>query len=280
VIDVKLEVPALQSDTVQMLKTAPRIAFYQEPRMLKLASVLVLIGGWQIAAILAGPLALPTPIATVKALYYTYAHDNLLSATLNTAWVFLVGFLIAAVSGVIIGLLTGYFTALGSLLDVVLDVFIAIPVVALIPLVVTWRGLTTPTQLIIVFLSTFFPIVINTQTGVHTLNRTLRAVGVVFAGDRLHNFTTIVFPAAIPSIAAGIRVGVGRAIIGVFVAELFTAASGLGERMQYYSTYFQTDRYFAALVSFVVIAMLASLFSGGATRRWTRAQVRTGVNND
>ena len=260
--------------------TAPRVPLIREPRLLKIASVVVLVVGWHVAAVLAGPLALPTPYDTVLALVHTYTEDDLLTAVWETAWIFAIGFLLAVSAGVLTGLITGYFRTLGAVFDVVLDVFIAIPVVALIPLVVVWQGLTTTTQLIVVFLSTFFPIVVNTQTGVHTLDRTLRAVGVVFARDRLHQFTGIVFPAAIPSIAAGIRIGVGRAIIGVFVAELFTAATGLGARMQYYSTYFQTDRYFAALVSFVAIAMLASVFSSAATRRWTRPQVRGGVDPD
>jgi len=258
----------------------PRPALWREPWLLKAMSLVVLVAAWQTVAVLSGPLIAPSPLATAAAVVRAGVEDDLLVAVAQTARVFAIGLVLALTAGIVAGLLTGYFSVLGALSDVALDVFLAIPVVALIPLLVAWQGLTTRTQLIVVFLCAFFPVVVSTQTGVQARSRTLRAVGRVFTANRLHEFVAVVLPSAAPAIAAGVRIGVGRATIGVFVAELFTAGSGLGVRMQYYSTYFQTDRYFAALAVFVVMALCTAAACDLSLRRWTRSQLDKAPKGD
>lgn len=260
----EIELPAL---------VTPKRRILREPGTLRVISVLVILIFWHVLGKLTGELFLSTPYQTVKALIDIVAHDNLIDAALGSLYVFAIGFSTAAITGVVLGILGGYFSVCGRLLDVPVTIMWSTPTVGLIPVMVMWVGLGTATQLIIVYLSALFPIIINTQAGVRTVDETFLQVAAVFNKSRRHTFMHVVIPAAAPHIGSGLRLGVGRAIIGVFVAELFTSTSGLGAKMSAYATYFQTANYFAALLVFILISMTVTALVVWFTRRWSKWRV-------
>jgi ABC-type nitrate/sulfonate/bicarbonate transport system permease component len=253
--------------------TPPRMRVLREPGTLKLVSIGAILLLWHVVAVMTGPLFLTTPWQTLVSLYDIVINDDLLSAAGDSLYVFAIGFSLAATTGVVVGILGGYFVVAGRLLDVPVTIMWSTPTVGLIPVMVMWVGLGTATQIIIVYLSALFPIIINTQAGVRTVEPTFLNVASVFGKSRWYTFTRVVVPAAAPHIGSGLRLGVGRAIIGVFVAELFTSTSGLGAKMSYYATFFQTGNYFAALVVFIAISMAVTALMVGLTRRWSNWRV-------
>lgn len=266
--------PRVGRELVPGEQAPPKRIVLRAPGTVHLISVLALLVAWQIIGAIVGGLSLATPTATASALVSLFAHGGLVSATMNSLWVFALGFVLSAVLGVGLGVFLGYFKGMGEFSEVPINVFWATPVVALIPLFVIWFGLSIFTQVVIVFLSTFLPVVMNTQVGVRTVDPIYLQVAQVFGKSRWHLFTRVIMPAAVPHIGSGLRIGVGRAVIGVFVAELFTSVSGLGAKMNYYSSYFQTANYFAALVVFVLMAVVATSGTELLVRRWTRWQDR------
>jgi ABC-type nitrate/sulfonate/bicarbonate transport system permease component len=253
--------------------TVPRMRIWREPGTLKLISVAAILLIWHVLGTLTGELFLTTPIQTVKAFFDILINDNLIDAALGSLYVFAIGFALAAITGVIIGISAGYFVVCGRLIEVPVTIMWSTPTVGLIPVMVMWVGLGTATQLIIVYLSALFPIVINTQAGVRTVDPTFLNVAAVFGKKRWFTFSRVIVPAAAPHIGSGLRLGVGRAIIGVFVAELFTSTSGLGAKMSYYATYFQTGNYFAALLVFIAISMAVTALVIWLTRRWSNWRI-------
>jgi ABC-type nitrate/sulfonate/bicarbonate transport system permease component len=97
--------------------------------------------------------------------------------------------------------------------------------------------------------------VINTQVGIQNVDKSYVEVASAFGATRWEILRHVLFPAAVPYLIAGIRIAIGRAIIGVIVAELYTSVTGLGARMTYYSNFFQVANYFAALLMFVLFSV-------------------------
>lgn len=265
---VRESTPADQPPPVEAVPPKPRIL--REPATLTLISTTVLLVIWQLLGRRAGSLFLPTPIETVRALIDLLRSGELNSHIATSVRVFMIGFVAAGVLGVALGVAGGYFRTLGGLLQTPFTIFWSTPTVALIPVMVLWIGLNMWTQVTIVFLATLWPVAINTMAGVRDIDRTLLDVAAVFGKSRATTFRRVVIPAAAPHIASGLRLGVGRAVIGVFVAELFTGTEGLGARMSYYAAFFETDNYFAALIIFVIFSVLVTRAVVGLTSRWVR----------
>ena len=233
----------------------PRVTFWAEKNTLRVASVIVLFGVWQIAAMQLEPIVLPSPINVFASWWTLMRNGELISAAGARLFVFSLGFFIALVLGIPLGVATGVSRPLGHFFDTYITVFWSTPSIALLPLLVVWFGLSLETKLVLVFLSAFWPLVINTQVGIQHVDKSYIEVATAFGATRLEILRQVLFPAAIPYLVAGIRIAVGRAIIGVIVAELYTSVTGLGARMTYYSNFFQVANYFAALLMFVVFSV-------------------------
>jgi len=140
-----------------------------------------------------------------------------------------IGFLSGSVLGIVVGLLAGWYRRFNYFIDPWLNFMYALPRIALLPLVVLWLGLTIWSVVMAVFLGTFFTVVINTLTGVRTVDHRLLEVATSFRASRRRVFATVVLPGTVPFVLAGLRLAVGHALVGVFVGELFAAnQAGLG----------------------------------------------------
>jgi NitT/TauT family transport system permease protein len=152
---------------------------------------------------------------------------------------FAVGYATALAAGVVFGLLTGWYRRLAMLVDPWLTGLNATPRIALIPLVVLWLGLGQPAMMAVVFIGVFFPVALNTFHGVRTVDRTFLAVAKSFKASQHRLLMTVVVPATVPFIATAARIGVGRGVSGVVVAEFYNSDTGLahmifqaGQRLQ------------------------------------------------
>ena len=180
---------------------------------------------------------------------------------------FLYGFLLAIAIGVPFGFMMATQTKLNNLLDPWISCFYATPRVALAPIVVVWFGLGIFPSSLIVFLGAVFPILLNTYTGIKSVRQNLVDVVRAFGGSRSQIFFKVMIPDATPAIIAGMRLAVGRAVIGVVVAELFGAEAGLGFMVYLYSQRFMSGPVFVGIVVLVLFG-IAAFVALEKVQRW------------
>src|SRR5690606_3854784 len=116
----------------------------------------------------------------------------------------------------------------------------------------------TPTIVAIAFLFALTPIYANTLSGIKNVDRDLVRAATSFGATRWDVFTRVALPASVPIVVAGLQLGVGRALTGVVVAELFGAQSGLGFRIAYHAQLLQTT---AMMVSIVIVIVLGVILT-------------------
>jgi ABC-type proline/glycine betaine transport system permease subunit len=158
----------------------------------------------------------------------TRAHGQALDGVARQPAAFPLGLRLAIVVGIPIGLVTGRFRAVEAAIGIYITAGYAMPLVALVPLLVLWLGLGFAVKVAVVFLMSVFPICINTWHGVTAVPKTLIEVGKSFVAPNTVILRRIILPATLPYIMAGIRLAVGRAVVAMVIAEFFTSISGLG----------------------------------------------------
>jgi NitT/TauT family transport system permease protein len=159
--------------------------------------------------------------------------------------------------GIPLGILTATNDALRDYLDPWMNGLYATPTVALAPLFIMWFGIDIWSKVAVVFLSAVFPILINTYTGIQATDLHLIEAARSFNASRLQMFTKVLIPSAIPFIIAGMRLGVGRGIVGVVVGEIFAARAGLGFLISTSGQVFDTAGLFVGVVVLAVTGILS-----------------------
>jgi ABC-type nitrate/sulfonate/bicarbonate transport system permease component len=173
-----------------------------------------------------------------------------------SAFEFVVGYGLAVVLGVPLGIVFGWYRRLSYMADPWLNLFNSLPRIALLPLLVLWLGLGVESKIAVVFLGAFFSLVIPTVQGVRTVDRRLLDVARSFGASQRRLFTSVVAPSTVPFIATGLRLGLGRALIGVVVGELYAQTQGLGVMIFKASNNIQPDRMFFAIILLTATGVL------------------------
>jgi NitT/TauT family transport system permease protein len=122
----------------------------------------------------------------------------------------------------------------------------------LIPLIIIWFGLGVPAQIVVVFGTSVFPILLSTYAGVRNVPYDLIETAHAFGANERQLFYNIIIPSSVPFIMSGLRLGIGQAIIGMVVAQMFLGLSGMGFMLTKYGNMFET-----AYVFVVVLALAA-----------------------
>jgi len=182
-----------------------------------------------------------------------------------------VGFVASLALAVPLGLLIGWYRRVSFTFDPWLNFFNAIPRPAFIPLVVLWVGLGIEMKIIIVFLGGFFSIIVPTVEGVRTVDRQLLDVARSFRASSRRLFTSVVIPATVPFIATGVRLALGRLLIGVVIAELYAQTKGLGVLIGKAADTLQSDRMMFGILIFTLLGVVTTTAAGRIERylqRW------------
>jgi ABC-type nitrate/sulfonate/bicarbonate transport system permease component len=225
---------------------------------LRLTSVAVIGIAWQIYGMRLDPILLSDPTA-VAAAFVDMVRDGTLPHALASSLVVLgLGFGSGAVVGVALGLAAGRSDVFAALLEFPVNALYAVPAVALIPVIVLWFGFAVITKTVVVFLFVVFPVLIAAMRGVREVDPDLVEVARSFCSSERRMWVDLILPSALPYIVTGLRLSIGRALIGVIVAEYYTSLSGLGDLIATNASNFQTARMF---VPIVVIALLGVLFT-------------------
>lgn len=225
---------------------------------------LLFLLGWEIACRTFIPsIFLPPPSAIILAFWQTTLSGELPVQLAQTASVLVLGLSLAIVTGMMIGIAMGTWPSLARILDPYVSAMNAMPTVALVPLVIIWLGLGYQAKVFLTWVVSFFSIVISAQTGVQNIPVAYLETARAFACGRRATLQKVILPAALPFFVAGIRIGLGRALVGVVVAEMFTALSGLGYMV---TTYGNTFKIAFVFVPILTLAALSVLLTG--VLRW------------
>jgi NitT/TauT family transport system permease protein len=242
---------------------APSRSVWQhlEPTLYGVASVAVLLIVWELLPRLVTmsegtKLFFTTPSAIVGTLWTMFATGSIWKPLGVSASGFAVGLGLAIVVGLPLGVLIGRSRILNAMLDPFITAFNATPRLVFLPLVMLWFGLGLWSKVAIVFIGALFPILINTYEGVRNSDKVLINVVRSFGASEWDIARLVVIPNAMPYIVAGLRLAIGRAVLGVVVAEFFGSESGLGVMMVQAAGRYQVDIVFAGLIVFAALSLV------------------------
>ncbi|HEX6511319.1 MAG TPA: ABC transporter permease [Chloroflexota bacterium] len=209
------------------------------------------------------PLFSSSPSRVIHAFTSLIANGELGHDIVISGLEFVYGFGLAIIVGIPFGIIMGWYRPVRYVLEPFVNFFYATPRVALLPLMIIWLGIGINSKIAIVYLGAIFAILINTITGMMALDDTWLKAARSFGASDMQIFRTIALPGSVPFILGGIRLGLGHALVGVVVGELYAATAGVGYLIAVAGNTFQTDKVF---VGVVIIAVAGMFITAGFKR--------------
>ncbi len=269
-------------EVLRRVPTRPNFPFIEqiagstaEHMILWIVSALLAVAVWEAVAdlVVKNSLFFPSFREVVKHAWQLYVVDrSIFPDFLVTIKETTIGFLISMI-GIPLGLLVGLSRRATIMFEPLATAIYALPHIALVPLAIVWFGLGLWAKVFMVFISVFFLIFINTISGVVTVDRDLRDVAHVYRASWWRTFWSIILPGSVPFIFSGLRLGVGRALVGVVAAELFASNSGLGYLLGVYGNNFDTANLFVIIATFAIVGLVLTALVGLPARYFDRWRV-------
>lgn len=222
-------------------------------RVVSLAVVLIV---WELYGRSVNPILFTYPTAIAQAFGEVVRSGELWGYLRQSLQVLAIALLLAVGVGVPLGVLVARFSTVELATDLYINALYATPMVAVVPLIVLWFGFGIPAKVVIVFLFMIFPILINTQQGVKHVDRELLEVARSFCSSERQLWGDVILPSAVPFIAAGVRLAIGRGLVGMVIAEFYTSIAGLGYMIVRYANAFETAKLFVPIVVLMVMGVL------------------------
>lgn len=231
----------------------------QKP-MLSVSGVIVFLLFWEYAGTsgLINPLFTSAPSKIFAAAVQMIAQGDIWNDLYVSGSEFVIGFAMAIVIGIPLGMILGWYRTVNYIFDPFVTAMNAMPRIALTPLFIIWFGIGLWSKVALVFLGALFPIILNTFSGVHALDETLLKAARSFGAKDRQIFTTIALPGSVPFILSGLRLGLGRGLVGIVVGEMVAATAGIGYSMAIAGATFQTDK---LMVGIFIITGFGVLFT-------------------
>ena len=222
-------------------------------------AALVFLGLWEAAM----PLGLvkvadiSRPSLVVKAFVELAGSGEIFQHLAISLKEFFIGFVVALIVGVPFGLVLGRYRFISMLLDPLLMALYTMPVMAMMPLLVVWFGVGLGATVAVVFLGALFPIFVNTAVGIRDVDPVwIRAVR-SFGGSEWDVFRKVLLPGSVPPMMTGIRLGVGRGILGMVISEMYASSEGIGAQIGAYGNSFRTTELITLIA---VVSILGFVF--------------------
>lgn len=221
-------------------------------RLVSLAVVLIL---WEFYGRRVNPILFTYPTAVARAFFELAGSGELASYMRESLMVLAYATVASIIAGVVFGVLMGRFSMVEWATDMYISALYSMPMVAVVPLIVLWFGFKVPAKVIIVFLFMVFPVLLNTYEGVKNVDRNLQEVARSFCSSERQLWRHLIIPSAVPFIVAGIRLAIGRGLVGMIIAEFYTSITGLGYMIVRYANAFETDKLFVPIVVVMVLGV-------------------------
>jgi NitT/TauT family transport system permease protein len=241
----------------------------------RIASLAVLLIAWEIVGRRANKALFAPPTAVLGAASEMIASGELWRYLSGSLQVLAIGFGLSLVIGIPLGVAIARSRILNFALDWYVDAFNSTPNVALVPLMTLIFGFDVTAKVIVVVFSSVFAIIVNTQQGVLNVDRRLLEVAQSFRSSERQLWGDVIIPSAMPYIAAGLRLAVGRALVGMVVAEFFTSINGIGYLIVRYNNSFQPDHLLVPIVVVMTLGIVLTTITRGIEHRiapWNRAR--------
>jgi NitT/TauT family transport system permease protein len=241
----------------------------------KIGSALFILVVWQ-ALVQTGnlnELFLPAPLSVLKAMWALTLSGRLPWAVVVSLNRVVQGFVYGALAGVVLGLLAGAIGWVEDILDPWVASLYPIPKSALFPLFLLWFGLGDPSKIITIAVGVLFLVLVNTMTGVKSINPLLVKAALDLGASRLQVFVKVILPGALPNIFTGLRLGAGMALILVFITEIEATKAGLGFLLWESFQLLETKDVFAGVVTFGILGVATTWLLQWIERRacpWAR----------
>ena len=256
----------------------PAHHFFGMLRRRYMAATLSVVGGlllWEIISRLFvnNALFLAAPSQIAVAIYNLAVTGQLWHHLAISAAEFALGYSIASVLGIALGLAMASSVTMKQALQPWVSGLYATPTIALAPLFILWFGIGIWSKVIVVISLVLFPVTINTEAGLRTTSERLIEMLRSFGATRRQIFLKVSLPSAVPFILAGLKLGIGRGLIGVVVAELFGSRAGLGRLISQSADAFNMPELFAGVVVLAVAGIVMTAGFGWLEKRlvpWTR----------
>lgn len=226
---------------------------------LPILSLLIFFLIWQYVGAHTNPILFTTPIKVVKAFWDLLTNGTLLPAFGGALRDLAIGYGLAAVVGVVVGIAMGRSPVLERMLNPYVNFFQATPLIAVVPLIVIWFGVSLKARVAVTFILAVWSIIINTTTGVKDTEPSFLDVGRIYKLNRLQVVTHVQLPNAVPHIFAGLRIALGKALIGVMIAQMEVSLTGLGAIVVNYGDAFKTAYLIAGVFTASAVGVVAAV---------------------
>lgn len=228
--------------------------------------LLLALWEWYAADKSIGLIAPPSRVA--EAAYRLVIVDQaLIVALAGSIGNMFVGMALAIAVGIPLGVLMGRSKVIENVLDPYVMFLYVLPSVAFVPVLVVMLGIDIKLRLALIFLSAVFPLMINTIAGVKNVDSELVDGGRSFCASELQIMRTIILPASVPFIFAGIRIGFSAAWVGAIVAEMTAIITGVGGLLLQSASRFRTAEVFVAIFGIMIVAVAIQVVTS-RVERW------------
>ena len=256
-----------------------KIYLANEKKILGTIAVAIFLTAWELVGNVfqwINPMFMSAPSLIFKAGYDMFRSGEIYHDLYVSGVEFLGGYFLAAAVGIPFGIMTGWYKRMSYIFDPFVNALNATPRVALLPLVIIWLGIGILSKVGIIFLGAVFSILINTRDGVKTTPVNLLNAARSFGASEWMVFKTVVVPSTIPFILTGLRLAVGRALVGVLVGELYAATAGIGFMITVAGATFQTDKVFVGVGIFALSGMIGMELLTKVERRFDKWRPQVG----
>lgn len=267
---------------VRVAEASSWYKFYlkQEKKILGGLAVGTFLVVWELAGNIfqwINPMFMSAPSLIFKAGFEMFRSGEIYNDLYVSGIEFLGGYFLAAAVAIPFGILVGWYKRASYVFDPFINAMNATPRVALLPLVIIWLGIGILSKVGIIFLGAVFSILINTRDGVKTTPVNLLNAARSFGASEWMVFKTVVLPSTVPFILTGLRLAVGRALVGVLVGELYAATAGIGFMITVAGATFQTDKVFVGVLIFALSGMIGMELLTKVERRFDKWRPQVGA---
>jgi NitT/TauT family transport system permease protein len=217
------------------------------------------------------------PSMVGKAAWQLFSSGEIYNDLYISGIEFFWGYLLSVIFAVPFGIAIGWYKRFAWVCDPFVNAMNATPRVALLPLVIIWLGIGVLSKVGIIFLGAVFPLLINTRDGVKTTPSNLLTAARSFGASEWQIFRSVVLPSTVPFILTGLRLAVGRALIGVMVGELYAATAGIGFMITVAGATFQTDKVFVGVAIFAISGMILTEVIDRYEKRFDKWRPKVGA---
>lgn len=244
-------------------KVVSRMTSWQKsyPNWVSIISILCLLAIWELICQsgVVSSLFLPAPTSIISALLQMIADGEIGVSLAASLYRILAGFFIGSFVGLTVGLVTGTSALMDKIGTPIVNAIYPIPKIALLPLFILWLGIGELSKVTIIALGVFFPVAMNTYSGVKNVDTLLLKVAASFNASWWMTMKSVVLPNALPMIFAGLRLAAGTSLLLLVAAEMIAAQVGIGALILHYGDLMITDRLMAGVIALSLLGLVFNL---------------------